>query len=83
MPYLRSWYFEQLNSADWDRSLNEHEQILMALLDGDGALAEQLMSAHIRRTRKMVSGMPDDVFDEEHPDAQEGAEIREIRGQYT
>ena len=73
MPYLRSWYFEQLNSADWDRSLNEHEQILMALLDSDGALAEQLMSAHIRRTRKMVSGMPDNVFDEEHPEAPEGA----------
>jgi DNA-binding GntR family transcriptional regulator len=73
MPYMRSWYFEQLNSADWNRSLNEHEQILLALLDGDAALAEQLMSAHIRRTRKMVGSLPDEVFDEERPAARDGA----------
>ncbi len=75
MPYMRSWYFEQLNSADWDRSLNEHEQILLALLDGDAALAEQLMSAHIRRTRKMVAGLPDEVFDEERPEGRDGAAL--------
>jgi len=68
MPYMRSWYFEQLKSADWDRSLNEHEQILLALLDGDAALAEQLMSAHIRRTRKLVEGFPDEAFDGEQPE---------------
>ena len=73
MPYMRSWYFEQLKSADWDRSLNEHEQILLALQDGDGALAEQLMSAHIRRTRKLVESFPDEAFDEEHPEGQSGA----------
>ena len=73
MPYMRAWYFEQLKSADWDRSLNEHEQILLALLDGDAALAEQLMSAHIRRTRKLVESLPDAVFDEEPPVERAGA----------
>ena len=84
MPYMRSWYFEQLKSADWDRSLNEHEQILLALLDGDGALAEQLMSAHIRRTRKLVESLPDEVFDEERQVERAGAvQPADMRGFVT
>lgn len=82
MPYVRSWYFEQLKSADWDRSSNEHEQILLALLDGDSALAEQLMSAHIRRTRKLFESLPVEIFDEDRPEGQAGeakpADVNEI-----
>ncbi len=80
MPYMRSWYFEQLKSADWDRSLNEHEQILLALQDGDAALAEQLMSAHIRRTRKLVEGFPDEAFDEERAAEHVGAATAAVSG---
>lgn len=73
LPYVRSWYFEQLKSADWGRSLNEHEQILVAILDGDSALAGQLMSAHIRRTRKLFESLPDEMFDD-HGDCRGQAE---------
>jgi DNA-binding GntR family transcriptional regulator len=62
MPYMRARYFDQLKADDWNRSLNEHEQILQALLDADEVLAEQLMRAHVRRTRRVIEGLPDAVF---------------------
>jgi DNA-binding GntR family transcriptional regulator len=63
LPFARSWYFGRMQPADRQRSVSEHEQILLALLDGDAALAGQLMSAHIRRTRKLVESLPDEMFD--------------------
>jgi DNA-binding GntR family transcriptional regulator len=63
LPYLRARYFGQLNTVDWTRSLNEHEQILLAIVEGDAALAEQLMSAHIRRTRRQLDALPEETFD--------------------
>ena len=64
MPYMRARYFDQLKLHDWNRSLNEHEQILLALLDDDDILAEQLMSAHIRRTRRIIESLSDAMFDQ-------------------
>jgi len=79
LPYVRSWYFEQLKSADWERSLNEHEQILTAILDGDAALAGQLMSAHIRRTRKLFENLPDEMFDDDEGRGSRGEEAQADR----
>lgn len=63
LPHVRSRYFERLHSEEWDRSLAEHQHILLAILDGDAALAEQLMGGHVRRTRKMIESLPEDAFD--------------------
>lgn len=62
-PAIRSWFFNQLQDNNWSRSLNEHKLILEAILDKDAALAEQLMRAHIRRTKKLFSQLPEEVFD--------------------
>jgi DNA-binding GntR family transcriptional regulator len=63
LPAVRSRFFAQLGDDDWRRSLGEHEAMLEAMLDGDAPLAEQLMRAHIRRTRRLFEKLPDEVFD--------------------
>ena len=54
LPVSRSQFFSQMKPEDWIRSLNEHELILVAILEGDAALAEQQMRAHIRRTIRLI-----------------------------
>lgn len=65
LPELRSKYFEHMQTQDWDRSLSEHQQILEAILERDVPLAEQLMCAHVRRTKKLVEDLPADAIDAE------------------
>lgn len=59
LPAIRAWFFDRLNASDWDRSLAEHQQILEAVLEGDPVLAQQLMCAHVRRTRRRFETLPD------------------------
>ena len=62
-PAIRSWFFNQVSDGDWERSLNEHQLILKAILERDEALSEQLMRAHIRRVRKLLESLPDELFE--------------------
>jgi len=62
LPTIRSEFFGNLNGSHWQRSLGEHEAILEAILDADAILAEQLMRAHVRRSRKLFEQMPEDVL---------------------
>ncbi len=62
LPAFRSGFFAALGAHDWQRSLAEHAAILDAIGDGDGPLAESLMRAHIRRTRRMFEQLPDSAF---------------------
>jgi DNA-binding GntR family transcriptional regulator len=54
LPVSRHDFFDEMGPADWARSLTEHEFVVEAILDGDPALAEQQMRAHIRRTIRLV-----------------------------
>jgi len=63
LPAFRRRFFDQVQNADWERSLREHEAVLDAISDGDAQLAEQLMRAHIRRTRRIFEALPEDAFD--------------------
>lgn len=58
LPAVRAWFFDRLSASDWERSLAEHQQILEALLEGDPVLAQQLMCAHVRRTRRLFETLP-------------------------
>ena len=62
-PAVRSWFFNQVSDDDWLSSLSEHQLILKAILDGDEALSEHLMRAHIRRVRKILESLPDELFE--------------------
>ncbi len=45
-----------------DVSHAEHEEIIAAILDGDGERAEAAMRAHIRGTRRTLLELPDGLF---------------------
>ncbi len=63
LPAFRERFFNHVRDADWERSLREHEAILDAIDDGDAPLAEHLMRAHVRRTRRIFETLPEDAFD--------------------
>lgn len=44
-------------------SSSDHDKILQALLEGDGAAAEQAMRMHIARTGEWILGAPSSVFE--------------------
>jgi DNA-binding GntR family transcriptional regulator len=62
VPALRSQYFDSLDRGMLQASLNEHEQIVLAILDGDIVRAERLMRAHIKRAARQVQRLSDDFF---------------------
>ncbi len=64
LPGIRSRFFSQVSSSTWQRSLREHEAILDAIIDGDAILSEQLMRAHVRRTRRHFAALPESMFDD-------------------
>ena len=64
LPGIRSRFFSQVSSSTWQRSLREHEAILDAIIDGDTLLSEQLMRAHVRRTRRHFAALPESMFDD-------------------
>lgn len=45
-------------------SRSDHETIMKAILDGDGAAAEAAMRAHIARTAEWILSAPSSVFDD-------------------
>ena len=63
LPGMRSRFFTQVSADMWRRSLLEHEALLEAILEGDAILAEQLMRAHVRRSARHFSALPDSLFD--------------------
>ncbi|MCC7410149.1 MAG: GntR family transcriptional regulator [Gammaproteobacteria bacterium] len=62
LPALRDRFFAQLGPPEWQRSLAEHAALLDAIADADAALAESLMRAHVRRTRRVLEHLPLDTF---------------------
>lgn len=69
LPAFRKRFFDFVADADWERSLREHEVVLDAIGDGDAQLAEQLMRAHIRRTRRVFEALPENAFDRGEPES--------------
>jgi DNA-binding GntR family transcriptional regulator len=45
-----------------DYSVTEHQSLAEAILDGDGARAEELMRRHLRHTRSGIMQLPDGDF---------------------
>ena len=63
LPGIRSRFFSQVSQQIWQRSLRDHESILEAVIDGDAILAEELMRAHVRRTRRHFQTLPESLYD--------------------
>jgi DNA-binding GntR family transcriptional regulator len=63
LPGFRSRFFSKVSTDMWRRSLREHEAILEAILDGDVILTEQLMRAHVRRSTRHFSELPESAYD--------------------
>lgn len=62
VPALRPQYFGLMDAAAYAQSLDEHEAIILAVLDGDGPRAEKLMRGHVRRTARGIHRLSDDLF---------------------
>lgn len=63
LPGIRSRFFSRVSPALWQRSLQEHEIVLEAIMEADAMLAEQLMRAHVRRARRHFSELPESIYD--------------------
>jgi DNA-binding GntR family transcriptional regulator len=63
LPGIRSRFFSQVSEVMWQRSLREHEILLETILEGDTILAEQLMRAHVRRSRRHFAALPEALYD--------------------
>jgi DNA-binding GntR family transcriptional regulator len=63
LPGIRSRFFAQVSPTMWQHSLRDHETLLEAILEGDTLLAEQLMRAHVRRSRRHFSDLPESIYD--------------------
>jgi DNA-binding GntR family transcriptional regulator len=62
VPALRPQYFGLMDRSAYQQSLEDHEAIIFAVLDGDPARAEKLMRGHVRRTARGIHRLSDDLF---------------------
>lgn len=58
MPELRTIFFQGHDAAVWERSKEDHIDILKAILAGDGDTAEQAMRVHVGHTADLVQVLP-------------------------
>lgn len=61
-PALRSSYFDDMTVETLHASLDEHSAILLAIMDGDAKLAENLMREHVKQTRGALLRLPEKDF---------------------
>jgi DNA-binding GntR family transcriptional regulator len=61
-PSLRPAYFSAMDEEAFRNSLAEHEQIALAVLDGDAVTAEAVMKAHVRRTLRSMVRLSEVLF---------------------
>ncbi len=62
VPALRPAYFKSMDEETFRASLQEHEDIAFAILEGDSAEAERLMRRHVKRTHSSIIRLSDEVF---------------------
>lgn len=62
VPALRPAYFRSMDRKAFQTSLQEHEDIAFAILDGNSQEAERLMRLHVRRTHSSVVRLSDELF---------------------
>lgn len=62
VPALRPAYFRSMDRETFQESLQEHEDIAFAILDGNSQEAERLMRRHVRRTHSSVVRLSDELF---------------------
>jgi DNA-binding GntR family transcriptional regulator len=62
VPALRPAYFRSMDEDTLRASLQEHEDIGFAILEGDALEAERLMRGHVKRTHGSIVRLSDDVF---------------------
>jgi len=62
LPVDRLAAFHFVTAGASRNSLDEHEQIIDAILAGDAARAEKAMRNHLRSSRKMVESLPERAF---------------------
>ncbi len=63
LPVDRLAVFHFVTTRAARSSLEEHEEIIDAILGGDAARAEKAMRVHLRTSRKMVESIPERAFD--------------------
>lgn len=62
IPALRAQYFDEITVEAYLHSLDEHEQILDAVIDGNTAAAEALMRSHVSDTRRTLMRLSEKDF---------------------
>ena len=59
LPIFRIQFNRFIKKKTKKTSIDEHQQIIQALLDGDSARSEKFMRAHIRSSQKAFSEVPE------------------------
>ncbi len=62
LPVFRLQFNRFIQANSMKVSLEGHERIIKAILDGDGPRAERFMRAHIRSAQKTVLVIPEEFF---------------------
>ncbi len=62
LPIFRIQFNRFIQANSMQESLTGHEQIIKAILDGDGPKAEKIMREHIRSSQKVVQLIPEEFF---------------------
>ena len=62
VPALRPAYFRSMDRETFQESLQQHEDIAFAILDGNSQEAERLMRLHVQRTHSSVVRLSDELF---------------------
>jgi len=62
LPPMQRSFFDLFSDSQREDSRHEHKNILMAILEGDPAKAENAMRRHIRHTATLLDQVPDAAF---------------------
>jgi DNA-binding GntR family transcriptional regulator len=65
VPTFRLQFAQQVSVSTTKRALNEHKQVVEAILEGDQKSAESEIRRHIRNAGVMLQDLPDTAFKRE------------------